>query len=40
MTSYHCLSYRKQFIWDEDSYDELIKWTVEAYEDSTWIIED
>lgn len=44
MTSYHCLSYRKQFIWDEDSFDELIKWTetefLESCEDSTWIIED
>lgn len=25
MTSYHCLSYRKQFIWDEDSYDMICK---------------
>ena len=44
MTSYQCISYRKQYIWDEDSFDELIKWTetefLEACEDSTWIIED
>lgn len=43
MTSYHCISYRKQFIYDEDSLDELIKWTetefLEAYKDSTWVIE-
>lgn len=42
--SYHCISYRKQFVWDEDSLDELIKWTetefLEAYKDSTWVIED
>lgn len=39
MTSYQCISYRKQYIWDEDSFDELIKWTetefLEACEDST-----
>lgn len=38
----HCISYRKSFLWDEDLFDETIKWKedefIGAYAGKYWII--
>lgn len=43
LRSNHIMSYRKSFLYDEDLFDNLIKWNVKdftsAYKDAVWLIE-